>query len=216
MFRLYSESDYESRPDFTDPEILRTSLASVILKMLSLNIGTIENFSFVDKPDSRLVSDGYQLLTEIKAITPTRKLTKIGRSIANLQIEPRLAVMLLEAARLGVLTDVLIIVAGLSVQNPMNANSNQIDNLSFINQCKDNDSDFITILNLWNALKRERERTSRSKFAKFCNQNHISILRFLEWSDLIAQLKDTLKSMGYTLKINQPIATKSIKLYSLA
>ena len=199
-FRLYSESDYESRPDFTDPEILRTSLASVILKMLSLNIGTIENFSFVDKPDSRLVSDGYQLLTEIKAITPTRKLTKIGRSIANLQIEPRLAVMLLEAARLDVLTDVLIIVAGLSVQNPMNAKSSQIDNLSFIDQCKDKDSDFVSILNLWSALKKERERTSRSKFAKFCKQNHISILLYMEWSDLIAQLKDTLISMGYTFK----------------
>ena len=124
--------------------------------------------------------------------------------------------MLLEAARLDVLTDVLIIVAGLSVQNPINAKSNQIENLSFINQCKDNDSDFISILNLWNALKRERERTSRSKFAKFCNHNHISILRYMEWSDLIAQLKDTLISMGYTFK-NQLTDSDNIpKLYSLA
>ena len=182
-FRLYSESDYESRPDFTDPEILRTSLASVILKMLALNIGTIENFSFVDKPDSRLVSDGYQLLTEIKAITPTRKLTKIGRSIANLQIEPRLAVMLLEAARLDVLTDVLIIVAGLSVQNPINAKSNQIDNLSFINQCKDTDSDFISILNLWNALKKRGSDTLDQNLQNFVIR---TIFQFFGiWSGLI-------------------------------
>ena len=199
-FRLYTKADYESFSDFTDPEILRTSLASVILKMLDLRLGKIEEFSFVDRPDSRLISDGYQLLHELRAINSSKKLTRVGRSIVRFPIEPRLAVMLLEASRLKVLDEVLTIVAGLSIQNPIISQKNQESDLSFINQCRHWRSDFISVLNLWNALTRQSEANSRSKFVKFCKRNNISYVRFIEWRDLISQLKDALVSMGYSLE----------------
>ena len=201
-YRLYTQNDYDGRSAYTDPEILRTSLASVILRMLDLRIGNIDTFSFVDQPDSRQISDGYQLLQELRALSSAKRLTEIGRFIVKFQIEPRLAKMLLEAANLDVLNEVIIIVAGLSIQDPVNVPKDKVGSADFINNLRDESSDFISLLNISDALLKQRKILSKSKFNKFCKDNFISTIRFIEWMDLVSQLKETLIHLGYKITEN--------------
>ncbi|WP_240044290.1 ATP-dependent RNA helicase HrpA, partial [Nocardioides albidus] len=209
--RLYSEEDFESRPEFTDPEILRTNLASVILQMTSLGLGDIARFPFVEPPDRRNVQAGVQLLEELGAVstgsTPGRNgdLTKIGRRLARLPIDPRLGRMLLEAERLGCVRDVLVIVAALSLQDPRerpgadrSAEQAQADQLHA--RFKAERSDFLTWLNLWSHLREQQKELSGSAFRRMCKREFLNYLRVREWQEFVAQLRQVTKEMGVRLE----------------
>ncbi|MEP7368250.1 MAG: ATP-dependent RNA helicase HrpA, partial [Dermatophilaceae bacterium] len=203
--RLYSEEDFEARADFTDPEILRTNLASVILQMTSLRLGDIARFPFLDPPDSRQISDGVKLLEELQAIEPAsdrgtssrQQLTAYGRKIAALPLDPRLARMVLEADGNGALREVLIIVAALSIQDPRERprdKQQQADERH--RRFADEHSDFASYLNLWNYLKVQQRELSGSAFRRQCKNDYLHYLRVREWQDLHTQLKGACKSLG--------------------
>jgi len=205
--RLYGEEDFEARPDFTDPEILRTNLASVILQMTSLGLGDIERFPFLDPPDSRQITDGVRLLEELQAIEPTSgpttratdphgRLTAYGRKIARLPLDPRLARMVLEAEGNGALREVLIIVAALSIQDPRERprdKQQQADERH--RRFADEHSDFASYLNLWNYIKEQQRELSGSAFRRLCKSEYLHYLRVREWQDLHTQLKAACKSL---------------------
>ncbi len=199
--RLYSQDDFESRPEFTDPEILRTNLASVILQMASLGLDDIARFPFVDAPDKRQIADGVRLLTELEAIDPQargrRRLTTYGRKIAALPVDPRLARMLVAAAENGSLREVLIIVSALSIQDPRERPADaraQADQAHA--RFKHDDSDFMVWLQLWTYLKDQQKQLSRSAFRRMCKREYLHYLRVREWQDLHRQLKDACKQQG--------------------
>ena len=192
--RLYSEDDFLSRPEYTEPEILRTSLASVILQMLALGFGDIEEFPFLTKPDSRGVKAAFELLTELRAVSGARRLTKIGREIARLPIDPRFARMLIEARRLGVSSPVLAIVAGLSIQDARERPSaeagaarEQADRMHA--RFADPTSDFLSLLNLWNHLREQQRELGSSAFRRLCRSEHLNYVRVREWFDVHRQLR---------------------------
>src|SRR5450631_3256857 len=202
--RLYSQEDFEARPEFTDPEILRTNLASVILQMTSLGLGDIARFPFLEPPDSRQITDGVRLLEELQAIDrpadrvtdPRKGLTAYGRKIAQLPLDPRLARMVLEAEGNGALREVLIIVAALSIQDPRERpmdKRQQADEKH--RRFVDEHSDFIALLNLWNYLKEEQRELSGSAFRRMCKSEYLHYLRVREWQDLNTQLKKACKSL---------------------
>ena len=202
--RLYSQEDFEARPEFTDPEILRTNLASVILQMTSLGLGDIARFPFLDPPDSRQITDGVRLLEELQAIhppseraaDPRRRLTAYGRKIAQLPLDPRLARMVLEAEGNGALREVLIIVAALSIQDPRERprdRQQQADEKH--RRFADEHSDFASLLNLWNYLKEQQRELSGSAFRRMCKSEYLHYLRVREWQDLHSQLKAACKSL---------------------
>ncbi|MEO8519113.1 MAG: ATP-dependent RNA helicase HrpA, partial [Dermatophilaceae bacterium] len=202
--RLYSQEDFEARPEFTDPEILRTSLASVILQMTSLALGDIERFPFLDPPDSRQITDGVRLLEELQAIEPPsdrkadsrHRLTAYGRKIARLPLDPRLARMVLEAEGNGALREVLIIVAALSIQDPRERprdKQQQADERH--RRFADEHSDFASYLNLWNYLREQQQELSGSAFRRLCKSEYLHYLRIREWQDLHTQLKAACKSL---------------------
>jgi len=175
--RLYSQEDFEARPEFTDPEVLRTNLASVILQMTSLGLGDIANFPFVDPPDSRQITDGVRLLEELQAFDPAadratdsrKRLTACGRKIAALPLDPRLARMVLEAEGNGALREVLIIVAALSIQDPRDRPSDKQQQADERHRrFADEHSDFVAFLNLWNYLKEQQRELSASAFRRLC------------------------------------------------
>ena len=202
--RLYSQEDFEARPEFTDPEILRTNLASVILQMTSLGLGDIARFPFLDPPDSRQITDGVRLLEELQAIDPAsdratdprNRLTAYGRKIAQLPLDPRLARMVLEAEGNGALREVLIIVAALSIQDPRERprdKQQQADEKH--RRFADEHSDFVSLLNLWNYLKEQQRELSGSAFRRMCKSEYLHYLRVREWQDLHSQLKAACKSL---------------------
>ncbi|MGI8888942.1 MAG: ATP-dependent RNA helicase HrpA, partial [Nocardioidaceae bacterium] len=194
--RLYAEEDFEARPEFTDPEILRTNLASVILQMTALGLGDVARFPFLDPPDKRNVQAGVQLLEEIGAITATKaqdrptksRLTRIGRQLAQLPVDPRLGRMILEADRNGCLRDVITIVAALSIQDPRERPSEQQEQADQKHRrFADADSDFAGLLNLWRYIKEQRQDRSSSGFRRMCKSDYLNYLRIREWQDLDAQ-----------------------------
>ncbi|MFC0676093.1 ATP-dependent RNA helicase HrpA [Brachybacterium hainanense] len=198
--RLYSEEDFEARPAFTEPEILRTSLASVVLLMTSLGLGDVESFPFVEPPASRAIADGVRLLEELRAIEtdPTapggRRLTDIGRQLARFPLDPRMARMLIEADRLGALREVLIIVAGLSIQDPRERPLGQEQQARQKHKrFEDETSDFLSYLNLWNHLEERRRDLSGSAFRREVRADHLHYLRIREWWDLHQQLREMAK-----------------------
>ena len=209
--RLYSEDDLDSRPEFTDPEILRTNLASVILQMTSLGLGDIARFPFVDPPDSRQITDGVRLLEELQAFAPEddtqpsgrgrrgpgRRLTAYGRTIATLPIDPRHARMVLEADKRGVLREVLVIVAALSIQDPRERpqDKQELANAAH-KRFADETSDFVTWLNLWSYLKEKQRELSSSAFRRMCKAEFLHYLRVREWQDLHSQVKQAAKQAG--------------------
>nr|WP_243708501.1 ATP-dependent RNA helicase HrpA [Actinomadura sp. GC306] len=203
--RLYSEEDFESRPEFTDPEILRTNLASVILQMTALGLGDIAAFPFVEPPDRRNVKAGVDLLHELGAIDPAEKdprkrLTPLGRRLAQLPIDPRLGRMVLEADRNGCVREVLIIAAALSIQDPRErpAEHQQAAD-EHHRRFADPTSDFLAYLNLWNHLRERQRELSGSAFRRMCKNEFLHFLRIREWQDLHGQLKQVAKSLGVTL-----------------
>lgn len=204
--RLYSEEDFASRPEFTDPEILRTNLASVILQMTSLGLGDIARFPFVEPPDRRNVQAGLQLLEELNAVATGPDgakpgLTKIGQRLARLPVDPRLARMLIEAERLACVRDVLVIVAALSLQDPRErpgadrpAEQAQADQLHA--RYKAEGSDFLTWLNLWKHLRTQQKELSGSAFRRMCKREFLNYVRVREWQELVSQLRQVCKEMG--------------------
>ena len=206
--RLYSEEDFEARPAFTEPEILRTNLASVVLQMAALGIGDIEGFPFVDPPDRRSLRDAVTLLHELGAVegvTSARErvaptLTPIGRTLAALPIDPRLGRMLIEADRSGCLHEVLIIVSALSIQDPRERPSEQRAQADALHaRFADERSDFLSYLHLWRYLRDLRRRLSGNAFRRQCRAEHLHYLRIREWQDLHAQLRRTVRDLGMTL-----------------
>lgn len=207
--RLFSQADYNSRPRFTEPEILRTSLASVILQMASLGLGAVEDFPFLDAPDRRAVRDGVALLVEIGALAQDRegadaapassqyRLTGIGRDLARLPIDPRLGRMLLEAERLGCASEVLVIVAALSIQDVRErpAEHQGAADASHA-RLADPHSDFITYLNLWRYLAVQARDLSGSAFRRLCRAEFFHYLRWREWRDVVGQLRQMARALG--------------------
>lgn len=189
--RLYTEEDFSKRTPFTEPEILRTNLASAILQMKSLGLGRIENFPLIDRPDERLVHDGYDTLLEIGAVDDRGEISAVGRELARLPIDPRIGRMILAARRAGpsVLADVLVIAAALSVQDPRErpiAKAEQAD--AAHEQFRDPQSDFMGWLKLWGAWQGQQEKLSSSKLRKWCKDSFLNFMRMREWQDVWRQL----------------------------
>jgi ATP-dependent helicase HrpA len=197
--RLYSEADFESRPEFTDPEILRTNLASVILQMAAIGLGDVPNFPFIDPPDARNISDGLTLLTELNAFKDGR-ITGLGRKLARLPVDPRIGRMILEADRNGCVREVLIIAAGLSIQDPrerpLEAQQSADDKHR---RFADPDSDFTAFLNLWDYLGERQRELSSSAFRRLCRAEYLNYLRVREWQDLQGQLQRLAGDLGVTV-----------------
>lgn len=198
--RLYSEEDFLSRPEFTEPEIKRTNLASVILQMQSLGLGQLEQFDFIEPPDHRLVNDGRKLLIELGALNEKKgELTKVGQMMAHMPIDPRLARMLVGGAHFGVLNEVLIIVSALAVQDPRERPADkqtQADQKHAL--FKEADSDFLFYLKLWDTLQNNREQMSENKRRQFAKQHFLSWLRLREWRQTHSQLVDLVKGLNLT------------------
>ena len=197
--RLYSEEDFDQRSEFTEPEILRTNLASVILQMEVSRLGQMEDFPFVQAPDTRLITDGYQLLLELGAVDTKRKLTALGRKLARLPIDPRLARMLMQAEQEGSVAEVLTIVSALSVQDPRErpmAKQQAADELHA--EFNDAKSDFMALLNLWEFCRVQNDRLSNSQFRKMCGQRFINFMRVREWRDIRHQLQQVLRELKIT------------------
>ncbi|WP_372434867.1 DUF3418 domain-containing protein [Myceligenerans salitolerans] len=227
--RLYSEDDFESRPEFTEPEILRTSLASVLLQMVSVGVaespGDVARFPFVEPPDTRAVRDGVQLLTELGALettggpagtsahgradaapgtedrerqaTPRTRLTRVGRMLAQLPMDPRLARMVVEGDRLDVAREVAVIAAALSIQDPRERPAEEREQADQQHaRFRDPSSDFLTYLNLWEYVRERQHELSGSAFRRLCKAEYLNFLRVREWQDVVAQLREMSKPLG--------------------
>ncbi|MGD8204757.1 ATP-dependent RNA helicase HrpA [Pantoea sp. FN0305] len=199
--RLYSEEDFLSRPEFTDPEILRTNLASVILQMTALGLGDISAFPFVEAPDKRNIQDGVRLLEELGAITEEEngryRLTPSGRQLAQLPVDPRLARMVLEAQKYGCVREVMIIVAALSIQDPR---ERPVEKQQAADEkhrrFADKESDFIAFVNLWNYLQEQQKALSGNAFRRQCKTDYLNYLRVREWQDIYTQLRQVVRELG--------------------
>ncbi|MCG7867375.1 MAG: ATP-dependent RNA helicase HrpA [Candidatus Thiodiazotropha taylori] len=196
--RLYSEQDFDDRPAFTEPEIQRTNLASVILQMKLLGLGDISQFPFIDPPDNRLIKDGYRVLEEIGAVDGDRRVTRLGRQLSRLPVDPRIGRMLLEAAHHHCLNEVMVIAAALSVQDPRDRpvdKQQQADQAHAKHQHEA--SDFMGYLSLWQEVESQRKHLSKRKFHSWCKQHFLSWNRIQEWHDIHAQLRGQMHEMGY-------------------
>lgn len=197
--RLYSEQDFEQRSEFTPAEILRSNLASVILKMLSLGIKDIRSFEFIDQPDNRLLNDGFKLLEELNAIDHNRKLTLIGRQMSDLAVDPKYARILIEANKLNCLRDTLVLISALSIQDPRErpADKQQAADQAH-KELQHPQSDFFSYLHLWQAINNKRAELSNTKFKQYCLEHYWSIARVFEWRELFRQLLTQSKSLGWS------------------
>jgi ATP-dependent helicase HrpA len=196
--RLYSEEDYKSRAEFTDPEIIRTNLASVILQMKALGLGRVENFPFVEAPDSRLVKDGYETLRELGAVDDAWEITELGKRLAKLPIDPRIGRMILAADTEGSLREVLVIAAALSVQDPRDRRLDVQQAADAAHaKFRDENSDFLAFLKLWRAYREAEATLSRSRLVKWCRENYLSFFRMREWEEVWRQLRELLTEMGH-------------------
>ena len=194
--RLYSEEDYSLREEYTPPEVLRTNLASVILRMAVLGLGEPAQFPFLDPPDTRLVNDGVRLLQELKAMDDDRRVTSLGEQIAGIPVDPRLGRMLLAATKRNCLTEMLVIAAFLEVQDPrerpQEAQAHAVQMHAKFNDAR---SDFVTVLNLWRAFGEQAAALSGNQLRKWCREHFLSFLRMREWQDLHAQLADSVSEL---------------------
>ncbi|HEY9522892.1 MAG TPA: ATP-dependent RNA helicase HrpA [Thermopolyspora sp.] len=198
--RLYSEEDFLGRPEFTDPEILRTNLASVILQMTTLGLGDMAAFPFVEPPDQRQVRDGVNLLQELGAFDDQRRITSLGRKLAQLPVDPRLARMVLEAERNGCVREVMVIAAALSIQDPRERPSDKQQAADEKHaRFSDKESDFLTYLRLWEYLRERQRELSSSQFRRMCRTEFLNYLRVREWQDIYSQLRQVARNLGVTL-----------------
>jgi len=195
--RLYSEQDFQGRPEYTEPEIQRTNLAAVILRMLQLGLGDVKDFPFIDPPDSRLVRDGYRLLEELTAVSRKGRLTGLGRQMARLPVDPRFSRMLLASARAGCLREVLVITSALSTQDPR---ERPADRQQAADQAHrrfwDERSDFLALVNLWDYYEDQRQALSQNQLRKLCKREFLSFLRMREWRDVHRQLTIACREAG--------------------
>ncbi|MFP5577146.1 MAG: ATP-dependent RNA helicase HrpA [Acidimicrobiia bacterium] len=200
--RLYGEDDYDARPQFTEPEILRTNLASVILQMTAIGLGDVESFPFVEPPDRRNVADGVTLLEELGALEPDhpaddRRLTEIGRRLARLPLDPSLGRMVLEAEGNGCVHEVMVIVAGLSIQDPRERPTGQEERAGQLHaRFRVPGSDFLGYLALWDHVKERQRELSSSKFRKECRDELLHFVRLREWQDVYTQIRQVVRSLG--------------------
>ena len=202
--RLYSEEDFNNRPEFTDPEILRTNLASVILQMTALGLDDIEAFPFVDAPDKRHIQDGVKLLEELGAFETVqtklgekRRLTTIGRQLAQLPVDPRLAKMLLSAVDFGSVYEVMIIVSALSIQDPRERPTDkQQASDEKHRRFADKKSDFLAFLNLWHYVQEQQKELTKNQFRRQCQKDFLNYLRIREWQDIYQQIRLAVREMG--------------------
>ncbi|MFG2224427.1 ATP-dependent RNA helicase HrpA [Streptomyces sp. NPDC048644] len=208
--RLYSEDDFLSRPEFTDAEILRTNLASVILQMTAAGLGDIEKFPFIDPPDRRNIKDGIDLLHELGALAGGPKggrsqqagqqLTPLGRKLSQLPVDPRLARMVLEADRNNCVREVMVIAAALSIQDPRERPSDKQQQADQQHaRFKDETSDFLAFLNMWRYVREQQKALSSSAFRRMCRNEFLNYLRIREWQDIYSQLRSVAKTMGVHL-----------------
>lgn len=199
--RLYAEDEFNLRPEFTPPEVLRTNLASVILQMAALDLGEPQDFPFLDPPDTRMINDGYRLLQELKAVDDSRRVTSLGRQISSLPVDPRLARMLIAADHHGCVAEMLVLTAFLAGQDPRERPADaqqQADQRHAV--FADPRSDFVTVLNLWKAFKDQGEALSGSQLRKWCRENFLSYLRLREWQELHRQLSESVEDLK--LRVN--------------
>ncbi len=195
--RLYSAQDFESRPRFTEPEILRTNLASVLLQMAALRIGDVENFPFLDPPDRRSVRDGVALLHELGAFDQTGAITDTGRRLAQLPLDPRLGRMILQAAEENCVREVLVIAAALSIPDPRERPSDREEAAKQKHaRFADEHSDFVGYLNLWTYLREQRGERTGNQFRRMCREEFLHYLRIREWQDLVGQLRSIARGLG--------------------
>lgn len=196
--RLYSEEDFLSRPVFTDPEIQRTNLSAVILQMLLLQLGEIEQFPFLDVPEQKAINDGYKLLLELGAIDKSRKITHIGRKMAMIPADPRLGRMLIEAASRACLQELLIIVSALSVQDPRESPPDKRQAAREQHQnFAHTESDFLSWVKLWSDYEKQRQELSQSGLRQYCKKHYLSFLRMREWRETHRQLHLTCQQLGF-------------------
>lgn len=200
--RLYSEEDFNARPAFTDPEILRTNLASVILQMTALGLGDIQAFPFVEPPDKRHIQDGVRLLEELGAIKDAAQqthytLTPVGRQLAHLPVDPRLAKMVIESQHVASVRETMIIASALSIQDPRErpAEKKQASDEKH-QRFQDKDSDFLSYVNLWNYLADQQQALSANQFRRMCKLEYLNYLRVREWQDIYIQLRQAVKELG--------------------
>ncbi len=197
--RLYDEQDFLQRLEFTDPEIQRTSLASVILKLQALHFGDIEDFPFIEPPDSRYITDGYKLLEELGAVNAARELTETGWQLAKLPIDPRIGRMVLAGVEFNCLSEILIIASALSVQDvrdrPHDAQGKADEKHQ---QFADDDSDFLWFLNLWKFYRDQQKHLTINKLRKLCKTSYLSFMRLREWADIHSQLRGLVHDMGFS------------------
>ncbi len=214
--RLYSEEDFHARPEFTDPEVLRTNLASVILQMAALGLGDIEAFPFLQAPDRRQVRDGVALLDELRALDGSPgSLTPLGRNLARLPIDPRFGRMVLEADRLGCVREVAVIAAALSIQDPRERPAEQRAQADQLHaRFTDTLSDFLTYLNLWRYVRSLGDELSRSQLRRRCRAEFLHYLRIREWQDLVAQIEDAAREVGLTLNDTPAEGTSGAQIHA--
>src|SRR5579863_6011272 len=198
--RLYSQEDFESRPEFTDPEIQRTNLASVILQMAAARLGEVRTFPFVDPPDPRAITDGVKLLEELNAVADGR-LTETGRQMARLPVDPRIARMIIESGKQGCAREILVIAAALSIQDPRERPSdNQQAADTAHRRFAQPESDFLAFLALWDYLAMRQRELSGSAFRRLCRAEFLNYLRVREWQDLHGQLSSLTRDLGINTK----------------
>lgn len=207
--RLYDEMDFIQRPEFTDPEILRTNLASVILHMLAIGLGDIGGFPFIQPPDQKHIRDGFLLLEELQAVKKSGNdlvLTPLGKDLAKIPLDPRLARMVIEANKLGCLHEALVITSGLSIQDPR---ERPVDKKQAADECHrryaDKDSDFASWVKLWDHVKDQKHELSASQFRKQCRDEYLAYLRVREWQDLYTQVKQAVHELKW--RINDSAAS---------
>jgi ATP-dependent helicase HrpA len=192
--RLYSHDDYLARPEFTEPEIMRTNLSAVILQMTALNLGDIEDFPFLEPPEDKMIRDGKNVLHEVNALDKSGKLTEIGKQLAKFPTDPKLARMLLAAGHEHCLTEVAIIVSALSVQDPREKPADKMQQADAKHVAfRHPESDFLTLLNIWNTFEKQKKHLSNSKLRKYCSDNFLSYIRMREWFDIHAQIMQVIK-----------------------
>lgn len=210
--RLYSEEDFLSRPEFTDAEILRTNLASVILQMTAAGLGDISAFPFLDPPDSRNIKDGVHLLHELGALDPEEKdprkrLTPLGRKLAQLPVDPRMARMVLEADKNGCVRDVMVIAAALSIQDPRERPAEKRQAADERHRRFNSEtSDFLSYLAMWRYVREQQKELSSSAFRRMCKSEFLNYLRIREWQDVYTQLRTVAKQLGVTIEEPHPDA----------
>ncbi len=196
--RLYSEEDFKARSEFTDPEILRSSLAGVILRLVALGLGRVQEFPFIEPPNSRAIADGTALLQELGALNGEAELTGIGRELSRIPLDPRIGRMLIEAKKLNVLPEVLVIAAALSVPDPRERPFEARDAADRAHQWfKDTKSDFLSLLNVWKFFVDLREEGGHKRQVQACREKFLNWLRLREWRDLHGQLAQTLRELGW-------------------